>query len=323
LGFIGSNLARRLAEAGARVTVLDSAIELCGANAHNLAGVDVEVIRGDVGDPAAAAQALRGCDAVFNLAGEISHIRSMQNPARDAELNAGSQLRFLESVARHAPGVRVVYASTRQLYGVPRYLPVDENHPVQPVDFNGIHKYAATEYHLLFGRLGRIDARVLCLTNVYGPRVALDVPGQGFLGHFFRRALLGERIEIFGDGRQLRDPVYVDDVVEAFLLAAAIDQPATPVWNVGGPEALSLGRIAETIAGEGGAPAPSFRPFPEDGKRIDIGSYTTDSSRIRRDLGWQAMVGFEEGVRRTMAYFRTEWPHYLPGRAVLSSATTP
>ena len=317
LGFIGSNVALRLAQAGARVTVIDSAVPLCGANRHNLHGSGVEVFEADIGDAAAVGPALAGCEAVFNLAGEISHIRSMQNPARDSELNAGSQLRFLDLVARRAPGVRVVYAGTRQIYGVPQYLPVDEQHPVRPVDFNGIHKYAATVYHQAWSDLGWIDARILRLTNVYGPRIALDVPGQGFLGHFLRQGLLGERIEIFGDGRQLRDPVYVDDVVEAFLLAAAAERPKSPVWNVGGKEALPLARVAETIAREGGAPAPSYRPFPEERKRIDIGSYTTDSSKIRRDLGWQPAVGFDEGIARTVAYFRKEWRHYLPGHATV------
>jgi UDP-glucose 4-epimerase len=317
LGFIGSNVAVRLAEAGARVTVVDSAVPLCGANRHNVEGAGIEVLQADVSDEAAVGPALHGVEAIFNLAGEISHIRSMQNPPRDSELNAGSQLRFLEIVARRAPGVPVVYASTRQIYGVPQYLPVDERHPVRPVDFNGIHKYAATAYHLAWRELGRIDARVLCLTNVYGPRVALNIPGQGFLGHFIRRGLLGERIEIFGDGRQLRDPVYVDDVVDSFLLAAAVEHPASPVWNVGGKSALPLARIAETIACECGSPAPSFRPFPEDQKRIDIGSYTTDISKIRDDLGWQPGVDFEEGIRRTVAYFRKEWRHYLPGLAYI------
>lgn len=315
LGFIGSNLAVTLAKAGARVTVVDSSVPLCGANRHNVAGADVEILDADVGDEASAGPALRGVEAIFNLAGEISHIRSMQNPPRDAELNAGSQVRFLDLVARRAPGVPVVYASTRQMYGAPQYLPVDEKHPIRPVDFNGIHKYAATAYHLAWRRLGLIDARILCLTNVYGPRVALDVPGQGFLGHFLRLGLLGERIEIFGDGRQLRDPVYVDDVVDAFLRAAAAQGSDSPVWNVGGKAALPLAHVAETIARECGSPAPSFRPFPESRKRIDIGSYTTDSSKIRNELGWQPKVDFDDGIRRTVAYFRGEWRHYLPGCA--------
>jgi UDP-glucose 4-epimerase len=318
LGFIGSGVALRLARAGARVTVIDSAVPLCGSNPHNLADVDVKVIRADIGNGAKVSRALGGCDLVFNIAGEISHIRSMQNPRRDSELNAGANLRFLDTVARKAPGVRVVYASTRQIYGVPQYLPVDEQHPVRPVDFNGIHKYAAHAYHLAMRSMDRIDARILCLTNVYGPRVALNVAGQGFLGHFLRQSMLGQQIQIFGDGRQLRDPVYVDDVVDAFLRAGAAERPESPVWNVGGKAALPLARIAETIARATGGPEPVYTPFPEERKTIDIGSYTTDSSKIRRDLGWQPVVDFEEGIRRTVEYFRAEWEHYLPQRAAAS-----
>jgi UDP-glucose 4-epimerase len=313
LGFIGSNLALRLVRAGARVVIVDSEVAGCGANRHNIAAAegDLRLIIADVGDAAALAGEIRGCSAIFNLAGEISHIESMRDPARDAALNAGSQLRFLEECGRQEPGVRIVYASTRQIYGIPEYLPVDESHPVRPVDFNGIHKYAATAYHLLWSAMGRIDARVLCLTNVYGPRLALGLTGQGFLGNFLRRALLHQTIEIFGDGRQLRDPVYVDDAVDAFLLAAAADQSPSRLWNVGGSQTLALADIAATISNTAGAPAPVCRPFPEEHKGIDIGSYSSDSAKIREELAWQPKVDFAEGVRRSLAYFRSELSYYL------------
>ncbi len=315
MGFIGSNAALRLAAAGARVTVIDSRDPSCGANFHNLAAAPgVRVVEADIGDAAAVAGLVRGADAVFNFAGEISHIRSMLDPGRDAAINAAAQLRFLEECARQSPGIRIVYAGTRQIYGVPQYLPVDEEHPVRPVDFNGVHKYAGIAYHLLWSGMGRVDARVLCLTNVYGPRMALNIPGQGFLGHFLRRALLGDPIEIFGDGRQLRDPVYVDDAVEAFLLAGAADRrrAGARLWNVGGPASLDLAEIAAIISRAAGAPEPVYRPFPQGGKAIDIGSYTTDSSRIRRDLGWRPSVPFADGIRRTIDWYRRELPHYLP-----------
>jgi UDP-glucose 4-epimerase len=317
LGFIGSNVAMRLAEAGAQVTVVDSSVPGCGANPYNLAlAAGIRVIPADIRDSAALAGEIRGVDVVFNLAGEISHIHSMQDPARDADLNATAQLLFLEECARQAPGVPVVYASTRQIYGVPQYLPVDELHPVRPVDFNGIHKYAATAYHQLWTEMGRLDARVLCLTNVYGPRMALNVPGQGFLGNFLRLALLGETIQIFGDGRQLRDPVYVDDVVDAFLKAGAAARTPRRLWNVGGSAALPLAHIAETISHACNAPVPVYRPFPPEHKNIDIGSYVTDSGRIRKDLCWRPSISFEEGIRRTVEYYGPDLPHYLPHRTV-------
>jgi len=235
----------------------------------------------------------------------------MRRPWRDAALNATAHLRFLDECARVAPGIRVVYAGTRQIFGVPVYLPVDELHPVRPVDFNGIHKYAAAQYHLLYSTMGRIDAVVLNLTNVYGPRLALNLPCQGFLANFVRRALLGQTIEIFGDGRQLRDPVFVDDVTDAFLLAGAARAPESRALNVGGGEPLPLARIAEIVSSSAGGPAPIFRAFPPERKRIDIGSYTSDSTRIRETLDWRPRTPFADGVRATLKFFRTEWPHYL------------
>ena len=303
----------RLARAGARVTVIDSSVLGCGANRYNLAPVanDVRVVGCDIACPAAFAEVLGAAEVIFNLAGEISHIHSMQQPWRDAALNAMAHLAFLEGCARLAPGVRIVYASTRQIYGVPQYLPVDEEHRVRPVDFNGIHKYAAHEYHLLYTAMGKVDAVVLGLTNVYGPRMALHIPCQGFLSNFIRRGLLGQTIEIFGDGRQLRDPVHVDDVTGAFLLAGAARSPRERMLNVGGPAALALGDIAKTIGTAAGAPDPVLRRFPEDRKRIDIGSYATDSRRIGEVLGWRPAVDFGEGIRSTLDFYRSELPHYL------------
>jgi UDP-glucose 4-epimerase len=303
----------RLARAGARVTVIDSAVVGCGANLHNLsdAAHDIRVIAADIADAAAFAGMLRSAEVIFNVAGEISHIHSMQQPWRDAALNAMAHLKFLDECARQAAGVRVVYASTRQIFGVPQYLPADEKHPVRPVDFNGIHKYAAAEYHLLYHAMGRIDAVVLNLTNVYGPRMALNIPCQGFLSNFLRRALLGQTIEIFGDGRQLRDPVYIDDVTGAFLLAGSAHAPRERMLNVGGPEALPLARIAEIISTAAAAPVPVLRPFPEDRKRIDIGSYASDSTRIGETLGWKPAIPFRDGVPAALEFFRAELPHYL------------
>lgn len=321
LGFIGSNLSVRLAAAGAQVTVVDSAVPGCGANRRNIEGVrGIRVVECDIGSPDEFADEIRATDIVFNLAGEVSHIHSMRQPSRDAELNAGAQLRFLEGCARLAPGLRIVYASTRQIYGAPQYLPVDEAHPAAPVDFNGVHKHAATSYHMLYHATGRLDTRALCLTNVYGPRMALHIPGQGFLGNFLRRVLCGQRLEVFGDGCQLRDPMYVDDAVAAFLAAGAADDPPSRLWNVGGPEALSLDKIARKLSAAAGAPAPFFRPFPLEHKSIDIGSYVTDSSRIRRDLGWQPQVRFGAGIVRSLEFFRREWTHYLPSVATLVPA---
>lgn len=313
LGFIGSNLAVRLARDGARVTVIDSAVPGCGANWQNIEPFSSQicVIQDDIGALAAHHAAIQGTEIVFNMAGEISHINSMRDPVRDLGLNTTAQLRFLLGLREICPGVRVVYASTRQVYGVPQYLPINEAHPINPIDFNGIHKHAAASYHRLLTASGEIEASILRLTNIYGPRMALNIPEQGVLGHFFRHALLGEDIELFGDGKQVRDPVYVDDIVDAFLLAGARKGLPATNMNVGGRDALSLHEMASVLVAESGAQL-RYRPFPEGHKSIDIGSFSTDNSFIRDTLGWEPKVPFATGARLTLEYFREHREHYLP-----------
>ncbi|HYZ83505.1 MAG TPA: NAD-dependent epimerase/dehydratase family protein [Bryobacteraceae bacterium] len=312
-GFIGSNLSLRLLDEGACLTVIDNLIPGCGGKQFHLKPLEdrAKLIWADIGERTSELeQALASADVIFNLAGEISHIHSMQFPERDLQVNTVSQLRFLLQCAEQNPGVRVVYAGTRQVYGVPKYLPIDEKHPIQPVDFNGIHKYAATMYHEMLSRAGNLDAVVLRLTNVYGPRMAIEISCQGVLSNFLRRALLGEQIEVFGDGQQFRDPVYIDDAVDAFLLAGTAPKHSAS-YNVGGPEALSLLTIAKVASETAGSPPPVLRPFPAERKVIDIGSYRSDSSKICRELGWSPRIHIEEGMKRTLAYFSEHLNQYL------------
>lgn len=313
LGFIGSNLAIRAVEFGAEVTIVDPSVEGCGANLYNIEPVRprVRVLPLDIGQAREFPDVVANANVIFNLAGEISHLHSMEFPERDLEINTAAQLRFLSVCRRVAPGVRIVYAGTRQIYGVPEYLPVDELHPVNPVDFNGIHKYAATMYHLMLSRAGFLDAVVLRLTNVYGPRMALHIPTQGFLSTFLRQLTLGGALEVYGDGEQLRDLVYVDDVVDAFLLAGAEERLPSRTYNVGGPEPLPITQIARICSKAAGGVDVKFHPFPEALKKIDIGSYYTDTARIERELGWTPKVKFADGIARTLSYYERELNHYL------------
>ena len=331
LGFIGSNLVIRLVELGARVTVIDSKVRCCGANEYNIQAVraDVSLMMRDIADAADFRRVLASADVIFNLAGEVSHVHSMLFPERDAALNSTAQLRFVQECARAAPGVRLVYAGTRQVYGKPLYLPVDEKHPVRPVDINGIHKYAAAMYHRTFARGGALQSVVLNLTNVYGPRMSLDVPCQGVLSRFTRRVLLRQPIEIFGDGRQLRDPLYVDDAVDAFLAAGAAPDVPADLYNVGGPAALELREIAEIARRAAGGPAALYREFPLQNARIDIGSYYADSRLIARELGWRPRTPFDKGMELTLEFYRAELPHYVdpchsnPQCQLLETAASP
>lgn len=312
LGFLGSNLTLRLLDYGARVIVVDPIVPGCGGNLNNLrdAADGVDIISRNIAEAESFRSAIKASDVIFNLAGEISHVHSMELPLRDLELNTEAHLRFLKECAREHPGVRTVYSSTRQVYGIPEYLPVDEDHPLNPVDFNGVHKHAAAGYHHLLTRVGGLDAVELRISNVYGPRMALDIPCQGFLGTFLRRALLGQPIELF-DGNQLRDPVYVDDVVDALLIAGSAPTGRRRVFNIGGPVALTLRTVADQIS-EAAGPVPiRLRPFPESRKRIDIGSYFTDSRRIGREWGWRPTTSFAAGVERTIEFYRSQLCEYL------------
>ncbi len=306
LGFIGSNLVIRLHELGAEVTVVDPCLPGCGGKEANLAHLkgSVRIFPIGIEDVERVPEILETADVVFNLAGEVSHSASMRDPVRDLEINTLAQLKFIRTLAQLKPGIRIVYASTRQVCGRPIELPVREDHPVNPSDYNGIHKRAAEQYHLLQARLGLLDSVVLRLTNTYGPRLALDVPGQGFLTVFLKRALNGQPIDVFGDGTQLRDPVYVDDAVEAFLLAAGRPEPSERVFNVCGPEVLPLNEIARAIQEEAGGGDVLLRPFPPEHRIFDIGSYYGDTSRAADVLGWKPRTPFREGIRKSLAHFR-------------------
>jgi UDP-glucose 4-epimerase len=297
MGFLGSNLAIALAEAGARVTVVDSEVPGCGSNPANLEPVrqQVAVVAKDIGDAAAMRDVLAGQQVIFNLAGEISHVNSMAHPLRDLSINVTAQLQFLDLCRELVPGATIVYASSRQVYGRPIYLPADEEHPVNPADFNGVHKHTTEQYHFLLRR--QFQMRTLCLRlgNVYGPRQAI-----------VRTVLAGGQIVVYGDGRQVRGMTYVDDVVDAFLRLGLAGPDSAPVYNAGHPQPVSLLEIAEILSEIAGAPAPRLAPFPANRLAIDIGDFYQNTERIRRDFGWVPRVGLREGLEKTVAFFRSQ-----------------
>jgi UDP-glucose 4-epimerase len=312
LGFIGSNLARELVALGAKVTVVDALIPEYGGNLRNLAGIasKVTVHRTDVREHAKLARLVRGQDFLFNLAGQTSHMDSMTDPETDLEINCRAQLALLEACRQHNPGVRIVFASTRQIYGKPDYLPVDERHPVRPVDVNGINKAAGESFHLLYARVHGIRATALRLTNTIGPRMRVKDARQTFVGVWVRRLIEGAPIEVWG-GEQQRDFTYVDDAVAAFLLAAAREQAVGEVFNLGGPPPVTLQALAELMVAANGGGAFAVRPFPADRKKIDIGDYFADDRKIARVLGWKPQTDLRTALTKTLAYYRKELPHYL------------
>jgi UDP-glucose 4-epimerase len=312
LGFIGSTLARRLLEAGAKVMVVDSLIPEYGGNLFNIEGIRdrLQVNISDVRDPYALRHLVRGQDVLFNLAGQTSHLDSMRDPEADLEINCKAQLSILETCRRVNPAIRIVFAGTRQIYGKPDYLPVDERHPIRPVDVNGINKTAGEWYHLLYCATYGIACCVLRLTNTYGPRMRVKDARQTFLGIWLRQVLLGHPFEVYGDGTQRRDFNYVDDAVEALLLAAASDKAIGQIYNLGGAEVVSLKALADLLVEVNGGGSYQFVPFPEAVKPIDIGDYYGDFRKIEAELGWRPAIGLREGLSRTLAYYRQHGKEY-------------
>jgi len=312
LGFIGSNLARSLVSQGANVTLVDSLIPQYGGNTFNIDDIQNKVVVNvcDVRDTYTMGLLIQGKDYLFNLAGQTSHLDSMTDPHTDLDINAAAQLSILEVCRKENPDIKIVFASTRQLYGKPDYLPVDEKHPIRPVDVNGINKLAGEWYHLLYNNVYGIRACALRLTNTYGPGMRVKDARQTFLGIWIRLLLEGKPIKVFGDGKQLRDFNFVDDCVEALLLAGENNKANGKVYNLGSSEIIGLSDLAEIMVNLGVSGNYELGPFPADRKAIDIGDYYSDYSLITKELGWVPKIDLKEGLKRTLNYYRAHFSHY-------------
>ncbi len=312
LGFIGSNLACRLVQLGAEVTLIDSLAPDQGGNLHNIAGIhdQVRFIHADLGNALPLIPIVRKADVIFNLAGYSSHVASMREPNHDLLNNAGIHLAFLEICRQHNPAVKIVFASTRQIYGRPHYLPVDECHPIEPVDYNGISKLAGEMYHLTCHRVYGMHTTCLRMINVYGPRMRLSEGCLPFIALWFKHLMEGKTIRVFGDGQQIRDFNYIDDAVEAFLLAATHPITDGQAYNLGSDQPIRLIDLAQlmiTIHGKG-----KYRkvPFPINRLRIDIGSYHGNYSKFREHVGWQPRVLLPQGIQATLDFYRENMAFY-------------
>jgi len=312
LGFIGSNLAAQLVDLGAVVTLVDSLIPQYGGNLHNIEAIKdrLTVNIADVRDPHAMKHLIQGQDYLFNLAGQTSHMDSMQDPYTDLDINCQAQLFILEAARQHNPGVKIVFASTRQIYGKPDYLPVDEKHLLRPVDVNGINKMAGEWYHILYNNVHGIRSCALRLTNTFGPRMRIKDARQTFLGIWVRRLMEHEPFEVWG-GEQKRDYTYIDDAVDAFLLAAVSEKSNGRIYNLGGNCVVSLKETADILIDANEAGSYTVKTFPADRKRIDIGDYYADDRLIRSELGWGAKTPLHQGFAKTLSFYRKHIGHYL------------
>ena len=318
LGFIGSTLAHRLVALGADVLLVDSLIPGYGGNLFNIEGIAdrVRINVADVRQPSTMNYLVRDREVIFNLAGQVSHIDSMHDPYSDLEINCRSQLTILEACRYNNPHAKVIYAGTRQVYGRPDSLPVNEAHLVRPTDVNGINKAAGEYYHLVYNNVFGVRACSLRLTNVYGPRQLINHSRQGFIGWFIRLAIEDGSIDIYGDGSQLRDFVYVDDAAEAFLIAGAAGACDGDVFNVGGDTPISHRDLTSVLVRVAGSGRVRYVEWPADKKAIDIGDFFTDSSKFTAATGWRPQISLEEGLRRTVDYYRRHLDRYvnLPDR---------
>jgi len=313
LGFIGSHLARRLVDLRARVILVDSLIPAYGGNLFNISGIEdaVQVNIADVRDEYSMQHLVRDRDYIFNLAGQVSHIDSMQDPYTDLDINVRAQISTLEACRKSNPGVKIVFTSTRQLYGKPDYLPVDERHLAHPTDVNGINKLAGELYHILYNNVYGVRAVSLRLTNTYGPGQLIKHNRHGFIGWFIRKIVTGEEIQIFGDGAQIRDFNYVDDVADAMLLATASEAGNGQIFNLGGDQPVSLKDLVDLMIELNGGGSYRLVPFPSDKKRIDVGDFYGEYSKIKNALGWQPKTPLREGLKQTLRFYRENLSRYL------------
>lgn len=313
LGFIGSTLAWRLAREGADVILVDSLVPEYGGNLYNVRDIprNVSINLSDIRDQYSIRAILDGADVVFNLAGQTSHADSMKDPYTDLDINARSQLSLLEAVRDVCPAAHVIYASTRQVYGRPQGLPVSEDHPAKPVDINGINKLAGEQYHMLYHTVYGIKTTVLRLTNTYGPRMRIKDARQTFVGIWIKNLLVNQPILVYGNGRQLRDFTFVDDVVEAFLLCMSSEFSVGQILNLGGSEVIGLIDLAKMFCSVHGGGCFKLVEFPSERKAIDIGDYYSDFSKAKHILGWKPTISLEEGLRLSLDYFKSSLPEYL------------
>ena len=312
LGFIGSNLALRLVSEGAKVTLMDSMLDEYGANLFNIKDIrdKVKINYSDMRDKHSLAYLVRGKDYIFNLAGQVSHQDSMKDPFMDLEVNTRAQLTLLECCRFNAPNVVIVFSSTRQIYGAPEYLPVDEQHSLHPPDVNGINKLAAEYYHQLYTRVYNIRTVSLRLTNTYGPRQLIKNARQGVIGWFVNRAITGNTIQLFGTGEQIRDFTYVDDVVDALCRVALQPETYGHVYNLSGMCA-SLKHVAELLIQYTQKGRIEVVPFPSDRKKIDIGDFYGKSEKLEHVTGWKPSITLEDGLNRMIQYYKQYGREYL------------
>lgn len=312
LGFIGSNLAIALVRLGANVTIQDSLSPTHGGNKHNIFPIEqqVKLVLHSCNEFDTLRQSVANADVIYHLAGQTSHSDSMKTPIDDVEANVFATVNLLEACKQENNQAKIVFTSTRQVYGKPKFLPVDENHELDAIDVNAINKMASEQYLKLYFNLFKIKSTILRITNTYGPRIKLSGNNQGFLGIFLRQALLGEEIFIYGDGTQLRDFLYVNDAVDALLWSPISNPCESEIYNIGSNAVMSIKDFLSVLS--------KIIPldcrivdFPSDRLAIDIGDYYSDFSKFKKNTNWHPNTSVELGLSETIEYYQEHIDYYV------------
>jgi len=310
-GFIGSSICLELIKRGGEVTILDALLPLYGGNLFNLEPVKskIKFVKGDIRDKALIDDLVIGKNFIFDLAAQVSYIDSKDLPFLDLDINCFGRLNVLEAVKAKAPTARVIFSSSRMVYGKIHSIPVTETHPTEPLSLYGIHKLTGEKYYRYYHDVFALNTLVARLPNPYGIRQQMKHNKYSIVGWFLRQALDGETITIFGDGLQEMDYIYIDDVVEG-LLQIAEKGVAGEVYNLGSEERVTLVGMVDLILKEVGTGNKAHVPWPENFEKNKTGSYIADTSKIERDTGWKAKVTLKEGIKRMVVYYKNYRKHY-------------
>ncbi len=313
LGFIGSSIAHRCVDLGAKVTLLDACLEPYGWNFANIREIEdrIHFIKGDVRDKKVIGQSVPEAEIIFHMAAQVGREISMEDPKLDTDINCMGILNILESARQMDSPPKIIYAGSRGQVGEPVYLPVNEKHPDHPTDIYGINKLAAEKYLLLYHKVYGIPAVTLRLNNVYGPRCQMHAGFYGILNWFMSNAMQGRPITVYGEGSQTRDYVYIDDVVDAFVRSAIANEVVGEICYVGsGKETVFLDMVKEIVRAVGKGEIVHV-PFPESREKIDIKRFVVDITKIQTLLGWTPEVDLSEGVERTCSFYKERLDQYL------------
>lgn len=312
LGFVGSNLAIQLVEAGAKVTLLDSMLPLYGGNPFNIEPIRdrAQVNFSDIRDRNSMNYVVREQDYIFHLAGQVSHVDSITDPFTDVDINVNGTLAVLEACRKFNPDARIIFTGTRGQYGPSVKLPVDESAPTNPMGMYAITNLTAEKIVLMYHQVHHVRGVCLRITNTYGPRHQMKHNRYGVLNWFIRLALDNETIPIFGDGRILRDFIYIDDLTSALMMCGLCDAAYGDLFNVGSGVPISFLDLMNKIVEIAGSGSYEYTPFTAERKALEPGDYWGDISKIKSVVGWEPRVPMEEGLQRTIAYYRAHRDHY-------------